>query len=230
LVKPILRVPLHASSLAVMLALAVVLAALAPGARPVLAAQPVPVQPASALEPQTAEHAPAGEQAHATGESLWSLIARLLNFAVLAGTLVYFLKKPFASYLRNRDAQIRRELLEAEELRGQAAAQIAAIEDKLRALPAELEGLRTRGAEELAAEEARLRAHAEAERDRLLEHARREIDLHVRAAKQELAHEAAALAVGVAADRIKSELTPEAHLRLVDRYAAQVEGVGGLRD
>jgi F-type H+-transporting ATPase subunit b len=196
---------------------------------------PILAQPAAPAEPQAAaaqagEH---GEPAAAGGHEegwVWPLAARLINFAVLAGTLVYFLRKPFADYLKNRGEQIRRDLMDAQELRRTAEAQLAALDAKLKALPGEIEALRRQGAEEIAAEGARIRAAAAAERDRLLEQARREIDVQVRIAKQELRREAAELAVGVAAERIKQGLTPETHLRLVDRYADQVKETRTFHD
>lgn len=199
-----------------------------------LAAAPVLAQPAAPAEPQAAaqvgEHAETGEAGGHEEGWVWPLFARLVNFAVLAGTLVYFLRKPFASYLLNRGEQIRRDLTEAEELRRTAEAQLAALDEKLKALPGEIEALRRHGAEEIAAEEARIRAAAEADRDRLLDQARREIDVQVRIATQELRREAAELAVGVAAERIKASLTPETHLRLVDRYADQVKETRAFHD
>ena len=189
-------------------------------------AVPVLAQQAAPAEPQAAA-AQAGE--HETGW-VWPLVARLINFAVLAGTLVFFLRKPFADYLKNRGEQIRRDLEDAQELRRTAEAQLAALDAKLKALAGEIAALRRQGAEEIAAEEARMRAAAETERDRLLDQARREIDLQVRIAKQELRREAAELAVGVASERIKKGLTPEAHLRLVDRYADQVKETRAFHD
>lgn len=164
------------------------------------------------------------------GGWVWPLVARLVNFGIMAGTLVYFLRKPFATYLQHRSTQIRRDLVEAEALRQSAAEQLAAIEQKLRALPGEIERLRQQGAEEIAVEEARIRAAADAERERLTEQARREIELQVRIATQELRREAAELAVGLAAERIKKNLTPEIHLRLIDRYADQVKETRTLHD
>lgn len=164
------------------------------------------------------------------GGWVWPLIARLVNFGIMAGTLVYFLRTPFATYLQNRSTQIRRDLVEAEALRQSAAEQLAAIEQRLKALPGEIERLRQQGAEEIAVEEARIRAAADAERERLTEQARREIELQVRIATLELRREAAALAVGLAAERIKKNLTPEIHLRLIDRYADQVKESRTLHD
>jgi F-type H+-transporting ATPase subunit b len=197
-------------------------------AAPGLAQHAAPAETPQAA--QAGEHAEASDAGGHEEGWVWPLIARLVNFAILAGTLVYFLRKPFASYLQNRGEQIRRDLTEAEDLRRTAEAQLAALDEKLKALPGEIEALRRHGAEEIAAEEARIRAAAEAERERLLEQARREIDVRVRIATQELRREAADLAVGVASERIKRNLTPETHLRLVDRYADQVKETRTFHD
>jgi len=184
-------------------------------------------EPAEAHDAEEAVHA-AGQEGgeHGEGEaheeSLWLSLTRLLNFLILVGGLGYLLKTPLANYLLRRGAQISRDLVEAEQLRATAGEQIAQIDRKLELLPAELEALRTRGAEEIAAEEARIQAAAEAERERLVEQTRREIDQQVRVARQALKCEAADLAVGAAAERIRRELTPEGQLRLVNRYADQV--------
>ena len=82
--------------------------------------------------------------------------------------------------------------------------------------------MKTRGAEEIAAEEQRIAAMAAAERDRLLEQTRREIELQVRLAKRELVEHAADLAVQLATERIKKNITPADQERLVDRYLQQV--------
>jgi F-type H+-transporting ATPase subunit b len=171
-----------------------------------------------------------GEGEAHEGESIWRTIARLLNFAILAGGLAYLLKTPLANYLKRRAEQISRDLVEAEQLRATAGEQIAQINEQLRALPGELEVLKARGADEIAAEETRIRQAAEAARARLLEQTRREVDQRVRVARQELLREAADLAVGVAAERIQRDLTPEGHVRLVDRYAEQVQQTGSGRE
>jgi F-type H+-transporting ATPase subunit b len=156
------------------------------------------------------------------GDSLVNVIARLVNFGVLAGALVYLLRSPLAGYLADRGAQIRGDLVNAAEMKQAAAAQIDEIDRKMKALPGELEALRHQGVEEIAAEEARIQAAAAAERDRLLEQARREIDLQVKVAERELVSHAADLAVGVATERIKKSITDEDQHRLVDRYVQQL--------
>jgi F-type H+-transporting ATPase subunit b len=177
------------------------------------------------LQPQ-AEHAdpahPAAGEEGEHAEGSLPTVARLLNFAVLAGVLFYFLRSPIASHLVSRSTQIRQDLVTAAEMRAAATAQLAEIEERLKSLPGELDALRAQGAEDLAAERARMSRAAAAERERLLEHTRREIDMQLRIARRALVEHAAQLAVDVAHARIARTITPEDQLRLVDRYAAQL--------
>jgi F-type H+-transporting ATPase subunit b len=154
---------------------------------------------------------------------LLSMFAKLLNFAILVGTLVYFLKTPLASYLVSRGTRIRQDLVTAAEMKATAAARLADIERNMRALPGELESLKARGAEDAKAERTRITQAAAAERDRLLDQTRREIDTRLRIAKRELTAHVADLAVGVARKRIEQSITSEDQLRLVDRYAGQLK-------
>ena len=181
--------------------------------------------PAAAGE-HAAEGSHAAEAQHGAegdhGNPIVATIARLFNFAVLAGTLVYFLRSPIKSYLGDRGRQIRADLVKAAEMRAAAAAQAAAIEQKMAALPGELDALRRQGAEEVAAEEARIRQAADAERARLLDQARREIDAQLKLAERQLVAHTADLAVGIAAARVKSTITAEDQARLVDRYLGRL--------
>jgi len=173
-------------------------------------------------EPPAPENASEASQQSVHGEPLWVTAARLFNFAILVGVLVYFLRAPIAQYLARRSTEVRSDLVKAAETRAAAAAQLAAIEQRMQALPAELEALRRRGAEEIVAEEARIREVAAAERARLLEQARREIDLQLRAAERDLIRRAAELTVGLASDRIRKTITDEDRIRLVEQYLAHL--------
>ena len=150
------------------------------------------------------------------------MIAKIVNFAILGGVLVYFLKTPISTYLVSRSTQIRQDLVTAAELRSTAAAQLAEIDRKLQALPAELEKLRMQGEEDVRAEQARIAQAAAAERERLIAQTHREIEARLRIARRQLTEHAAELAIKVAEERIKRTITPDDQLRLVDRYAAQL--------
>jgi F0F1-type ATP synthase membrane subunit b/b' len=165
-------------------------------------------------------HAASAAEGHE--ETIWDLLARVLNFSILAGTLVLLLRRPLATYLDTRSRQIRSDLVNAAETRRVATEQLAEIERQLAGLPAELEALKARGRDEVAAEEVRIRQAAGAERERLLAQVRREIDLQVRIARKELLLEAADLAVAAATSRVRQTITPADQTRLLDRYVTQV--------
>lgn len=187
---------------------------------------PAPSAPlaSEAHAPDDAQQAE-GEHAaeHSIGEMILGMGWPVANFIIFVGILYYLLNQPIREYLATRDATIRKDLVEAAELRATATAQLEAIEKKVQALPGELAALRTRGAEDIKVEEQRIAAQAAADRDRLLEQTRREIALQVRLAKKEILVHAANLSVQLATDRIRTEVTPADQDRLIDRYLSQVK-------
>jgi F-type H+-transporting ATPase subunit b len=189
------------------------------------AAQPAghaaPAAEGKAEHPAQAEHGATSEGGHEEG-SIWGFVGKIVNFALLVGTLVYFLRAPVSGYLATRRIQVRADLDAAEAMKRSAAQQIAEMEAKLQALPRELEELKARGQAEIAAEEARIRELAEAERIRLVEQASREIDQQVRMAQRALVEHAADLSVSVAEAKIKREITSDDQVRLVKAYLDQV--------
>ena len=182
----------------------------------VLSAQPEhgATPPASAA----GEHAAEAEH----GSPVVGMIAKLFNFALLAGTLVYFLRSPLATYLSDRGKQIRSDLVKAAGMKQSAAEQLAKIDAKMAALPGELDALKKTGAQEVAAEEARMRQAAEAERTRLIEQSTRDIDWQLKIAERDLRQHAGALAVDLATKRVKATITDADQARLLDRYVSQV--------
>jgi F-type H+-transporting ATPase subunit b len=176
---------------------------------------------AGGAQPVEREHANA-EAAHGSEHPVRDLAAKLLNFGILVGVLVYFLKTPIAGYLSGRSTQIRQDLITAAEMRRTATAQLEEIQKRLSELPAELAALKSRGEEDVRAEKIRIADTARVERERLLEQTRREVANRLRMARRELTEYAAELAVEVAHDRIQRTITPEDQLRLVDRYTTQL--------
>jgi F-type H+-transporting ATPase subunit b len=205
-----------------------ILAAMMMAFAPLAFAQEHPPAPGASHEAQVpaGEHDAAAEGGHhdqSIGEMILAMGWPVANFIIFVGILYYYLNQPLKDYLATRSSTIRKDLVEAAELRTTATSQLATIEQRLAALPGELNALRTRGADEIKAEEQRIAAQAAADRDRLLEQTRREIDLQVRLAKKEMLEHAADLSVQLATERIKSEVTPADQDRMVDRYLSQVK-------
>lgn len=162
------------------------------------------------------------QPAHAA-EGIGAVVWPVANFAIMAWIIYYFGRRPMSEYLDRRHTQVRKDLVEAAALKTTAAAQLAEIEQRMQALPGELDALRLRGREEIAAEDERIAGAAAAERERLLEQARREIDLQLRLAKRELVEHAANLSIQIATERIQHDITPADQERLVDRYLDQMK-------
>lgn len=161
--------------------------------------------------------------AEAESTDAWKmLLGRIVNFAVLVAVLVYFLRSPFASYLRGRGAAIRKDISDAAAVRTTAEKQLADVRSRLAALPAELETLRRRGEQELADERARMKEATDREREHLLERTRRDIDIQSRLARKALLEDAATLAVTRTRERIERDITPADQARLIERYAGDV--------
>jgi F-type H+-transporting ATPase subunit b len=181
---------------------------------------------AAHAQEKPAAHEASGE-GHEAGGGWLATIAKIVNFAILVGVLVYFLGTPITAYLTGRIAKVREDLDAAKQTRETAARQLADIDAKLKALPLELEALKQRGAHDLSAERTRIEEAAEADRQRLLEHTRREIEMRLRVARRELLELTADRAIGVARETVARAITPADQARLVDRYAAQLNAQAG---
>jgi len=202
----------------------------APAHEPSAAAgQPAHDDRAGSPAPAAADvHGATPAEGHAEGgtaheSSPWPFVGKIVNFAILAGALFYLARKPLAQYVADRGTQVRDDLVRATSMKEEAAQQIAEIEAKLKQLPAELDVLRATGREDVAAEEARIDEAAAAERTKLLEQTRREIEVQLRVARRDLVTHAADLAVQVARERIRAQITSDDQARLVDQYLAQVK-------
>ena len=194
-----------------------------PPAQPPAATEKPAETPGGAHAQPAGEHAAEGGHDQSIGGMILSMGWPVANFIIFLGVLYYYLNKPFTEYLASRSSMIRKDLVEAAELRSTATSQLAAIDQKLQALPGEVTALRARGAEEIKAEEQRIAAAAAADRERMLEQTRREIDLQVRLAKKAILEHAADLSVQLATDRVRKEVTPADQDRLVDRYLSQMK-------
>lgn len=154
----------------------------------------------------------------AAADSWAPTIARIINFAILAGGLYYFVGKTIREYLRTRSETIRKDLIDAKTLRTEAEQQLAGVRSRLAALPAELTTLKQRGNEELAAEKVRLADATVAERARVQEQTRREIELTSRLARRDLMAHGVDLSMKLARTRIERDITADDQARLVGDF------------
>lgn len=126
-----------------------------------------------------------------------------LNFAVVAGAIVYFSKKNLPSLFRNRTASIQKAMQEAQRASEDANRRLAEIETRLSRLGAEIAGMSAVAEREALAEDARIKAAADEDARKIVESAQQEIAAAAKLARRDLTAYAANLAVSLAARQIK---------------------------
>ena len=150
-----------------------------------------------------------------------------LNFAVVAGVILWASKKYLPAIFRDRTAQIQKAMDEARKASEEANRRLAEIESRLSHLDAEIAALRSSAEKEGAAEEVRMQAAAEEDARKIVQTSEQEIAAAAKSARRELTAFAASLAVSLAAKQI--QIDRSADEALVRDFAAQLALDGGSR-
>jgi F-type H+-transporting ATPase subunit b len=172
------------------------------------------------LAPAMAQHeskAEGGE--HGQHLELW----KWANFLVLAGGLGYLAAKHGAPFFAARSRQIRKAMVEAEEVRRDAEQRAAEVDARMANLEAEIEALRRESRAEQEAETERLRQQTAVEIGKIRTHAQLEIESAGKAARMELQRHAAELAIGLAKEKIRARMTPQAQNALLEAFLTELE-------
>jgi F0F1-type ATP synthase membrane subunit b/b' len=141
-----------------------------------------------------------------------------INFLILVGGLGYMAAKFAPPMFRARSEELQQALADAAQVKKDAEAQAANIEQRLMNLQIEIENLRQTARTEAAAEAERIRQETERRLTRLQEQSVQEIVLMTRAARLELRKHSADLAVSLASQRMRARMTPEIEQNLVDGF------------
>ncbi len=153
-----------------------------------------------------------------SGELLW----KIANFALLAVGLGYLIGKNAPAFFRNRGESIRKSMREAAEMKQQAEAKAAEIEKRMQNLAAETEAMRQAAAAEMAREADRIRLETAAILEKMQRQTNQEIASAAKAARMDLRSYSTELAIQLAAERIRSGLTPQLQDALVDSFLADI--------
>ena len=173
-----------------------------------------------------AQHGATGSGREAEGnphELLW----KWANFALLAGGLGYLVYKKSGVFFSSRTEAIRHGIEEADRLRREAEARVAAMDERLKNLETEIESLRQHARGEIAAESERIRRETEENLRKMREQAEKEIANAAKAARHEVRAHAAELAVRLAAGKIRAQLTPQTDQALVLSILEDLERAPG---
>jgi F-type H+-transporting ATPase subunit b len=146
-----------------------------------------------------------------------ALFFEYLNFAILAGAILFALLKYLPKTFRANRETIQHRLSDARTATEKAHERLAAIEQRLSRLDEEIAAISKQAEKDSLEDEARIKASIEEERKRIVEAAGQEIAAAASSAKRDLRRFAAELAVNRAVQRIA--LTEEDDRALVREFA-----------
>ncbi len=174
---------------------------------------------ALALQAGPAVAAGGGEASGSIGDLLYPV----LNLAILVAALVYFGRKPIADFFAERRSSIQGELEQAAELYRKAEEQHARWQRRLVDLEGELDGIRTRARERAESERAHILADAQATADRIRRDATSAVDRELLRARERLREEASDLAIELAGNLLREQVTGADRERLLDEFIERIE-------
>jgi F-type H+-transporting ATPase subunit b len=170
-----------------------------------------------ALNAHAAEESAAGAE-HASEIFKW------INFAIVAGLVLWVFGKKLPPIFRKNADKISSAIASATSAKASADAQVREAESKLGRLQEEIAELRALAEREGAGEAERIRALAKSDAQKISIAANAEIEAAERAARLELKAIAAKLAVDGAESLLAKQLTPETQESLVSAFVKSLEG------
>jgi F-type H+-transporting ATPase subunit b len=143
-----------------------------------------------------------------------------LNFAILAGAILFAMFKYLPKTFRANREDIQHRLVDARTATEQANERLAAIEQRLSRLDEEIAAIAKQAEKDSVEDEARIKASIETERQRIVEAVGRDIAAASSAAQRDLKRFAAGLAVDRAAQRLA--LTEDDDRALVREFSSNL--------
>jgi len=165
----------------------------------------------------------AGGGGHAdSGVILKDFLYRCLSFGMMVGLVAYFVTKPIRKGLSDRTAEIEKTLADAEAAKEAAEAKHLEYSEKLAKATEEIENITVSIRHDGEVEREKILAAAKEMAVKIEQEAESKASSVVAKARVELREEAARLAVELAEDMLKKQVSAEDQKRLVDEYMQKV--------
>ena len=140
------------------------------------------------------------------------------NFLLIAVVLGYVIRKNAGPFFASRSQQIRKAIVEAEEVRADAQKRVAQVDARLANLQSAIEKMRREAIEEQSAEGERVRRQTAADISKIMAQAEQEIASAGKGARLELKRYSARLAVSLAEEKIRASMNPHHQDALVQAF------------
>ncbi len=147
---------------------------------------------------------------------------RVMNFVVLAGALVFILRKPVSQALSSRIKGIKEQLESLEVQKAEAEKQLAQYNEKLSQLESKAQKIVDDYIKQGNEAKAKILKEAELTADKLQDQAKRNIEHEFAKAKQKLQQEVVESSLLKAEESLKKEITAKDQDKLVDEYLDKV--------
>ena len=157
-----------------------------------------------------------------SGVLLKDFLYRVLSFSIVVAILVYYLAKPIKKGLSGRREEIETALAAAKQAKLDAEAKFAEYDRKLAQATDEIAEISNAIRREGELEKQKIIANAKQLAIKIEQDAEKTAELEVVKARNELRREAVQLAVGVAEEMLKKNVTKEDDTRLIDEYMQKV--------
>lgn len=167
----------------------------------------------------------AAEEGSGAGAEAAAEIFKWINFAIVAGALLWVCLKKAPGFFRGRAEAISSAITKASSAKAAAEAQLREAEVKLANLDTEVAELRASAEREAAAEVERIRLATRSDLEKIAAAAKAEIEAAERAARLELKALAAKLAVDGAEALLVKQLNAQAQAGLISNFVKSLEGM-----
>lgn len=164
------------------------------------------------------------ENAAPPEDSPMGWIFRWLNFALVAGAIIYVMVKVGGPAFRKRADEIQNAIAEGTRAREEAERRRKEADEKMANLETEIAGMREQARRDAAAEAERIRALTRDDAGKIDRAAALEVEAAERAARMELKSLAARMAVERAETMLLQQLTPAEDARIVREFTAELAG------
>lgn len=145
------------------------------------------------------------------------------NFLVLAGIIGWAVKKNAGPFFDARSREIRKAIVEAEEIRADAERRAADVDRRLANLGVEIEALRKEALAEEEAERERVRRDTAADQVKIRAQSEQEIVSAGKQARLELKRYSARLALALAEQKIRARMSPGTEDGLVEAFLQRLD-------
>lgn len=167
--------------------------------------------------------APAGASSEAGHAGWGELLYPALNLLLLLAVLFRFGRRPIQAFFADRRTRIQEDLDSAARLLATAESRHAQLQRQLTRLDEELARIRATARERAEQERERILADAAAAAERIRSEARTAVQRETQRAREALRAEAAQLALELAAERLREEITEADRDRLLDEFIERIE-------